>query len=293
MRRYFNCYALSPAVCAIVIGGLIVMLPNLLPAARTTEIHHHGIIDWKSCVVSSKASASFETNEKGIPIAPISETESTLSRARSQAYIRARERALENLAATIRKIRVDGEKTVADILGEKEEARSKLSDAIAHLVSFREKPEGFYTASCEASIRFGDIIVALSFDFPELEFPGRDDAKIRTDYTSLVIDARGLEIHPMLFPSVYTEHGFELYGPRFAKASRARKLGIASYCRSEDEAMAHRKAGTRPYHVAAIRALRGCPVIADRDARRILSSPATKENLKNCNVIIILSSKEQ
>lgn len=257
------------------------------------EIHRHGIIDWKSCIVSSKASASFDTNEKGIPIAPVSETETTLSRARSQAYVRAKDLALENLVATIRKIRVDGEKTVADIIGEKEETRSKLSETIAHLVAFREKPDGFYSASCEASIRFGEVIASLSFDFPELDLPVRDDAKIRTDYTSLVIDARGLGIHPMLLPSVYTEHGLEIYGPRFAKASRARKSGLASYCRSEDEAMAHKKAGSRPYYVAAIRELRGCPVIADRDARRILSSPVTKENLKNCNVIIILSPKEQ
>ncbi len=291
--RQLRIIHLLPLACSIALAGFVIFLENPLSGAGTEEIHRHGIIDWKSGIVASKASASFETNEKGIPISPISETKNSLSRARSEAYIRAKDLALENLAATIRKIRVDGEKTVADVIAGKEEARGKLSETIAHLVAFREKPDGFFSAHCEATIRFGDIIASLAFDFPEEDFPARDDAKIRTDYTSLIIDARGLGIHPMLLPSVYTEHGFEIYGYRFAKASRARKSGLASYCRSEDEAMAHKKAGSRPYYVAAIRALRGFPVISDRDARRILASPVTKENLKNCNVIIILSSREQ
>ncbi len=291
--RHLLIIPLIPLAYSIALAGFMIFLENPLSGAGMLEIHRYGIIDWKSGTISSKATASFETNAKGMPISPVSETESSLCRARSETYIRAKDLALENLAATIRKIRVDGEKTIADIIAEKEDARSKLSEAIAHLVAFREKPDGFYSAHCEAAIRFGDIISSLSFDFPEEDLPARDDAKIRTDYTSLIIDARGLGIRPMLLPSVYTEHGFEIYGPRFAKASRARKSGLASYCRSEDEAMSHKKAGQRPYYIAAIRALRGCPVISDRDARRILGSPVTKENLKNCNVIIILSSKDQ
>jgi hypothetical protein len=275
------------------IGVMFLFSMPHAPAADTVEVSQHGKIDWKFCNAVSSASASFETNEKGIPISLISETATSLNRARSEAYLRAKESALEKLASTLRSMRVDGEKTIADIIGEKEEARGKLSEMIAHAVSFREKPGGFNTSVCEASIRFGDLIAALAFDFQELPLHERDDAKIRTDYTSLIIDARGLGIRPMLLPSVYTDHGLEMFGPRFAKAASARKSGLASYCTSEDEAMAHKKAGRRPYYIAAIRALRGCPVIADRDARRILASPVTKENLKNCKLIIILSSKDR
>jgi len=206
------------------------------------------------------------------------------------AYRSARESALERLVAAIRALRVDGESTVAETLEEREDARGRLTEALSAAVRMRERPSGFYSSTCEATIGFGDIIAALPFEFPRREFPRRDDAKIRTDYTGLVIDGRGLPIVPMLFPSVFTERGLEMYGRPFVSPARAAGSGLVTYCRNEDEAMRHRKAGARPYYTVALRSLRGCPVIADRDARRILASPETTERLKNCNVIIIINN---
>lgn len=251
-----------------------------------------GIIDWKAGIISAHATYEFQINEKGIPLSPISYTETTINRARKEALELAKDRAIENLCASIRKLKVDGEKTVGDIIQENENTRKKLSETIATAIVYRSSPANFYSETYEAKITFGNIIAALSFDFPELDFPQRDDAKIRTDYTSLIIDARGLNVHPMLLPSIYNEHGFEIYSHRYVKASAAHKFGLATYCNTETEAMKNKKAGSHPYYIAAIRALRGCPVISDRDARRILASPTTKENLKNCKVIIILSSKD-
>jgi hypothetical protein len=161
-----------------------------------------------------------------------------------------------------------------------------------HFVKFRHHPSDHYSSTCEANLSFGDIISSLPFEFPERDFPVRDDAKISTNYTGLVIDARGLPVFPMLFPSVYNEHGLEIYGRSFVSRESAGRAGLATYCRNEDEAMKHVKAGRKPYYTTAIRSLRGNPVISDRDARRILSASVTKEHLKKCGVVIIINMKD-
>ncbi|MCX7679780.1 MAG: hypothetical protein N2316_11275 [Spirochaetes bacterium] len=293
MTNFSNAFCNS---CAMLMRAMtfvaIIHTTTALEATPFIEEFREGIVNWKLGIISSSASFSFYTNEKGKPISPISESETRINNARKEALEYAKDRAVEKLCATLRMLRFDGTKRVGDIIRENEEIKRKLSETISTRVYFRTRPLDFYSESCEAKINFGDVIAALSFDFPELPFPQRDDAKIRTDYTSLIIDARGLEVYPMLLPSIFTEHGFEIYSYRYVNAAAVHKYGMATYCTSETDAMAHKKAGSHPYYISAIRALRGCPVIADRDARRIFASPVTKENLKNCKVIIILSPKE-
>lgn len=275
-------------------GTLIItsLMYARLGADGFVERGRSSVISWEKGYVSATATSSLDISAKGRPVDSYNGGRTSLNRARMEAGRSAREAAMENLVTAVRSLRIDAGKTVGDAIGDNEITRGRLTEALMHSVKVKEQPSGFYSSSAEAKVSFGDIIAALPFTFPGREFPKRDDAKIRTDYTSIVIDGRGLPIMPMLFPSVFNEHGLEIYGRDLVTGRYAAGTGMAAYCKNEDEAMRHRKAGSRPFYAVALRSLKGCPVISDRDARRILSSPATTEQLKKCGVIIILNSKD-
>lgn len=270
----------------------IVLIHTSLGAEGIVERRGSSIISWEKGFVSATATSTVDVSSKGRPTDSYNGNRTSLNRARMEAYRDARDTALERLVSAVRSLRIDAEKTVGDAIEEHAITQERLSEALMHSAKVREQPSGHYSSAAEVKVSFGDIIASLPYTFPENEFPTRDDAKIRTDYTGLVIDGRGLSMTPMLFPSVFNEHGLEIYGRSFVAGRFAAGTGMAAYCRSEDEAMKHRKAGSRPFYAVAVRSLRGCPVISDRDARRILSSPATTERLKKCGVIIILNTKD-
>jgi hypothetical protein len=271
---------------------LITLMHSTLGAEGFIERRGSSVISWEKGFVSASATSTVDVSSKGRPLDSYSGAGTSLNRARMDAFRGARETALERLVSAVRSLRIDAEKTVGDAIEDHEITQARLSEALMHTAKVREQPSGHFSSAAEVKVSFGDIIASLPYAFPGKEFPTRDDAKIRTDYTGLVIDGRGLSMVPMLFPSVFNEHGLEIYGRAFVAGRVAAGTGMAAYCRSEDEAMKHRKAGSRPFYAVAVRSLRGCPVISDRDARRILSSPATTERLKKCGVIIILNTKD-
>ncbi len=246
-------------------------------------------VNWQKGFVSAKVRATIEVHREGYPVDSDTGFRVPINRARMDAYRLARQQATENLVLLIRRLRIDGDSTMNDIITSESYTQRGLSDSILHAVRVREYPGDFYSSRCEVNLRFADIIGSLPYDFPNQEFPQRDDAKISTYYTGLVIDGRGLDIVPMIFPSVYDENGLEIYGRIYVQSAAACRRGIASYCTSEQEAMRHEKAGTHPYYTVALRSLKGCPVLSDRDARRLLASKKTTNRLKNCNVIIIVN----
>lgn len=246
-------------------------------------------VNWQKGYITSKVRATIEVHREGYPVDSDTGLRVPINRARMDAYRRARQQATENLVSLIKRLRIDGDSTMNDIITGETYTQRMLSDSILHAVKVREFPGDFYSSQCEVNLRFADIIGALPYDFPNQEFPQRDDVPISTYYTGLVIDGRGLDIVPMIFPSVYDENGLEIYGRIYVQSAAACRRGIASYCVNEQEAMGHEKAGNHPYYTVALRSLKGCPVLSDRDARRLLASKKTTNRLKNCNVIIIVN----
>ena len=134
----------------------------------------------------------------------------------------------------------------------------------------------------------GSILQSLPLTYPEDSFPVPSAIPIATEYTSLIIDARGLEVTPMLSPAVYAADGLEIYNRYFVDPAFAVRTGIAAYVQTEKEACKHPKAGSHPLITAAIGNVKSNPIISTRDIRRILSSPGNIMELKKCRVIFIV-----
>src|SRR5208337_4872049 len=97
-----------------------------------------------------------------------------------------------------------------------------------------------------------------------------------------------LKVAPMILPSVFNENGLEVFGRLYVDIRHATRFGIVGYAFSEKEAMKSPLAGDHPYYTDAIGEMKGCPVISNRDVRKIFSSVRTVENLKKCRVIFII-----
>jgi hypothetical protein len=248
-------------------------------------------INWTRGVITAGAEAGFALALKGTPVDFYDGSDTSINRARMESYHRARETALERLMSAVKIIQVEPERNFRDLVNENIYARKRLSEVLIDLARVRLAPLDFNSAYCEARLGLGDLVTAVPRDFPGHDFPSIDDTPLRTEYSGLIVDCRGLKIEPMIFPSIYNEYGLEIYGRIYAEGRSAARHGLAAYSYSEDEARRHKTAGNKPFYTVALKSLNGCPVISDRDTRRVLSSPQTRNNLKKCRVILILDRK--
>ncbi len=195
--------------------------------------------------------------------------------------------ATEALGKAAAQIRVDPWNTLGDILETDFETRRKVSRAIEN-AGARTFPSGG-GGGCRLDLSLGDIITALPYRFPGDSFPLRDDVPIPTEYSSVIIDARGLPVEPMIFPSVFNTDGLEIISRDQIDIRYAMRYGMVSFVYSDNEAFKHRKAGNSPLYCVALKDMRGCPVLSDRDVRKIFSSGKTLERMKKCRLIFIIS----
>lgn len=272
---------------------IIVVALSLLDSMAYVRPLPPDAVDWFRGVVITHVSSRVHFDDRGRPVDRESGSPISLNRGRIDAYREARDRAVENMVQMIKSIRIDADTTLEDLLEQSDTAQKRIVDVIASRVKMRESPSDFAASTCRAELAIGDLLHAVPYSFPGDDFPVRIDNPIRTSYTSLIIDTRGLRIEPMILPSIYNEDGLEVYGRYYVDIRFASKQGIAAYALNEDEAMKMRSAGDHPYYTVAVKEMKGCPVIADRDVRKVFSSGETVAKLKKCRVIFIIDKNRK
>ncbi|HPI13451.1 MAG: hypothetical protein QM472_08935 [Spirochaetota bacterium] len=276
---------------AFIAGAALCLLCASAEAADLIVRHGDGSINWTRSFISSTGRFEAEVSGTGLPVDPEDGRELGINGARKDTRRRAQEASIESLLSAMKTIRVDPNRRLGDLLQADDTVQRRLSETIAAETRFRRHPSGFVASTCEARLGFGGIIASLPWDYPDMELPVIDNTPLKTDYTGLIVDGRGLKLEPMLFPSIYDENGVEIFGRIFIDSRYALKNGMASYCHTEDEAKALKRAGDRPYYSVALKSLNACPVISEKDARRVLGAQATRNSLKRCRVVIILDKK--
>lgn len=277
------------SACALL---LLLAIPTAAFAVDFTVQHRESVINWTGCYISAKGKASIDVGLSGNPVDSYDGLPVSINRARTDTRVMAKDDAVENLIRAFKLLQVDTGTRLADLL--KHDFTSKrMAEALNESLKVRNRPLDFHTTECEVRLSLGDIISIVPYDFPGNDFPVIDDTPLRTDYSSLIIDGRGLNLAPMLFPSIFNEDGLEIYGRIFVDGRYASKYGLASYCYNEDDARKSARAGARPFYAVALKNNGGCPVLSYKDARKILSAPATRNNLKKCRVIFILDREKK
>lgn len=250
-------------------------------------------INWKTGVISSIAEYSIKFNSQGIPINISGEKSYSINKIRMQAYKQARSNAIEYMVSSIRNIKVDNYHLFKDILINSTYTQQRFSELIENMIKTEQYPTGFYSAKCHAKLELAQLFLTLPFKFPNNDFPKFDIIKFETEYTSLVIDTRGFNLKPMIFPAIYDENGLEIYNRYYIDIEYGKKYGIVSYVYNESEINNSKRTGKLPFYTIAIKQTNGNPVIAFKDVKKIFGSNKTLNNLKQCKVIFIIDKENK
>ena len=273
----------------IIILAIFILMPIFRLYADYITYKGKGSINWTKGYILSKGKSSIYIKENGEPVDYYNMNPTTLNRARMNAYKKAREGAILEMIDSLQSIRIDNDNSIRDLVLTDTFTQKKLSALAFNSISVKEYPGDFFTSFCEVKLKTGDIIASLPFDFPSYNYPTIENTPISTYYSGIIIDARGLDIKPMLFPSIYNTSGREIYGRLYINSQYACRYGMVTYCYSEGDALKNKNAGKHPFYTTAIYKKKGCPVLSNKDARKILSHNGTINNLKKCRVIFILN----
>ncbi len=107
------------------------------------------------------------------------------------------------------------------------------------------------------------------------------------EYTGILIEAKGLDSRPALFPQVVTESGDDVFSADFARPEQVTEYGLVGYYHDRTQALTADRIGSNPLIVRALGATgtNYCDlVISQADAARIHSSKWNLDLLGRCHV---------
>lgn len=112
------------------------------------------------------------------------------------------------------------------------------------------------------------------------------------EYSGILIDAKGLEYRPALFPRVVTESGGEVIGADFTKPEQLAQTGLVGYFYDRIQALTSDRVGSNPLIVRAlsVAGTNSCDlVISQADAAKIHGSKANLDLLTRCRVGFLIN----
>lgn len=159
--------------------------------------------------------------------------------------------------------------------------RSFLSDG-SEIIEYSLRPDIFLMIAPKISERACPL---CKKPFPkDLPIPSEE---VNIIYTGIIIDARHLSLRRALFPKIYNEDLKEVYSALFCDSLSLIENGVVSYVKTLDAAYRHKKAGSFPLYILALKTTgknRCDLIISNRDALALLSS---LKLLEKCRVLVV------
>jgi len=125
--------------------------------------------------------------------------------------------------------------------------------------------------------------------YPQGQQPAQ--GAVNATYTGLIVDARGLGVHPAMAPRVLNENGDEVYGSRYVSRDYAVQIGMVGYAKHLNQARQSDRVKDNPLVVKAIKASgpnRADVVVSNADAQIIHSAASNMNFLDHCRVMFLV-----
>ncbi len=284
--QYRRCFIFFIAIAL----SLLFAAPLVPGNNKVVQYYNNVEINWTDQVIVAKVSNNPVVSESGTPLDSSTLEPLSVNAARSRAIEEAKDKSTEFLIAALQIIQVDPLRTLGDYIQMDDYTQMQLG-LYPNDIKYSYKPLGTLATQCTATLPMGRLLKLLPEALPSKDIPQLPVKLPSTDYTGLIVDTRGQQFTPMLFPSLYAEDGTEIFGKDFIDSRDAYVYGTVAFCFSDDVALHHKKAGRNPYYCAALRLYNRCPVIANADLKKILASSITRNNLKKGNIVIIIDRK--
>lgn len=111
---------------------------------------------------------------------------------------------------------------------------------------------------------------------------------VTTQYSGIIIDCRGFDLKPCLFPSIYTDASEEIYSANFADPNFIVDQGLVLYTTKDPYNDA--RIGQNPLRIKAVDVIGSSGVdikISDQDGQRIHGSKNNLNLLRECRIAVI------
>ena len=252
----------------------------------------HGSVNWRTGKIRATGSASPSDKKKQ------DSSDYILSAAKADAS--------QNLTLILKKIVLS--MTADDPGHDADSSRDAFMAGIETIASDAKIAEQHYTSdramevTLETSIFGGFLQLVLPDaiqEIPKIKFIGKagktneeKQHKKENKFTGLIIDARGLGFHPVIYPVVRSEQGDKIYSALFISREYAVHRGICEYACTMDIALNSKRAGKNPIMIKALRKggeNNAFIIISSSDAEKIEKATEHYAFMKKCRVIIVLN----
>jgi hypothetical protein len=258
-----------------------------------------GSINWTRGVVTASGSASLP-EIKGLT-------------GSDEPYDRARVRAVRNLRSTLKRLRLNHQECIVDLLSTQAYIQDQLEamTADAHTLNTERSADGDVEVTLGVNFFGGISQLILPSEIQQVESikplngveeedndagqtrgGGYSRRAVAPDiYTGLIVDARGIGAVPAMVPVLVDESGREVYGPAYVSREFAVQHGMCRYMRGTGNADYLSRVAPNPLRVKGLSAVpdKSCYiVISNFDASRLRGVSYHLEFLKQCRVVVLL-----
>ncbi|MBI3825977.1 MAG: hypothetical protein HY294_08275 [Candidatus Rokubacteria bacterium] len=211
--------------------------------------------------------------------------------------------ARQELLAVARGMTIDSRTTVRDVMVQASITEARVTGLIrgAQVVNVKDIGGGAVevTVAVPATGEFADVVIprpapaAPPTPRPPVVSPPppAPAAPAPPIYTGVVIDARGLGVHPAMAPKITSEGGQEVYGFAVVDRNWVIQQGMAGYSKDLAAAQAHDRVANRPLTVKAVAASganKTDVVISNPDAQLLIGSGAHLSFLEKARVMLVV-----
>ena len=260
------------------------------------EFKKNGAIDWTTGVVEAKGT--------GVPARytyysqPQTHQQQTIAEATSKAH--------HNLLETIVSLRIDSDSRVIDIVEAYPSIMTQLRGMVQKAPEIEKLRQYQYDGTVEVwsqmKLNGGFSQLILPPEIRHIEsikqiLTGNESAKMQNRsrsseiFSGMIVDARGIQVVPVLAPRILDENLEEVFGPAYVSREFAVQHGVTRYTTDIWKAKFDQRVAGNPLIVKALKVLwpgRCEFIISNSDADKLKSASEHLIFLKECRVIIVL-----
>jgi hypothetical protein len=247
------------------------------------EQKEKGSINWSRGVILAK----------GIGIPPNEAAGD--ANARSEALVSAELDAFRKIFEIAKEVRIDGVTVVGDTALLDDAVLSKIENMARNAKVIRKEylTDGTVKIGMEMNLRGGFAQLVLPKEIKPLDSitPVNMNKTSQQMFTGLVVDARGLNIKPVMVPKIIDENDQEVYGSAFVSREYAVQQGMSGYGKDLEKIIHNRRVADHPLVVKGLKAVGSGHseiVISNADASKLRSTSESLSFLKKCRVMIVV-----
>lgn len=279
MRKILYLFALKLLCFACVFSGYCQNYP-------VVEKLNTGSIDWTNRIITASG-IDFHTKTK------ITED------GKSQLFKKAKIKASKNLFTTMGSIQINSEKKLDDFIASRQDLLKQIQLMInnAKVIKKEYRPNGSAEIILQLNLDKGLAQLILPEGIVQIEpiktFAKQPQKEQNSEYTGIVIDARGLKIIPVMSPKILDENNTEVYGPAFISREYAVQHGTVQYVYKMIE---NERIGSKPIVVTGLKSSSKSNsdiIISTADSSKLHSSSHNLDLFHQGRVVIVIDNRKQ